>query len=385
MSKTVPPYIPELEGLKFIGVALILLRHAAYAFNFMNPWSGFLQFGSLDFYPFWVNGWIGIDLFFVLCGFLIARSWMADPGQSPVEYIKRRFWRVLPAYYVLLLLCYIGIPLYNLPEPVDAFSIFYHIVLLEDIFVPGVQSVLGALAAELKFFILMPFVILFLLKRKNSRPAVIGWVSFFLAVGLAFRVWGYSAYYVVHEYYTDYYMFFLHTRMAFIFCLEPIFLGVGIAWLERRKLDGKPFFVTEKAVRGFFWGGIAVLLVWLAADEHIRTVTWFDAVLQPVLTASIMAAIVLGTVFGGAPREMGGHFCREGARLAFGAYITHIPLIPLCYAVMNVGLAVVLPAASIAFGFWVYFAVYVLIVYAASEALYHLVEKRFRKEKKVTP
>ena len=54
-----------------------------------------------------LNGWIGVDLFFVLSGYLIARILVRhDPASLPrrvPSYLWRRFLRIAPAYYAVLL------------------------------------------------------------------------------------------------------------------------------------------------------------------------------------------------------------------------------------------------------------------------------------------
>ena len=47
-------------------------------------------------------GQTGVDLFFVLSGLLVTQAWLRTPTWS--AYLRRRAWRVIPAYYVTLLL-----------------------------------------------------------------------------------------------------------------------------------------------------------------------------------------------------------------------------------------------------------------------------------------
>jgi exopolysaccharide production protein ExoZ len=45
-------------------------------------------------------GGFGVDIFFVVSGFIIATI---SPGQSPGEFLSRRFWRIYPVYWLLML------------------------------------------------------------------------------------------------------------------------------------------------------------------------------------------------------------------------------------------------------------------------------------------
>jgi peptidoglycan/LPS O-acetylase OafA/YrhL len=98
--------IPELDGLRGIAIGLVLLYHF---FDFhpgrnhhpigvaRNVFVFFERFNDL--------GWTGVDLFFVLSGFLIGGI-LLDHCASP-RYFKtfylRRFLRIIPIYYALIL------------------------------------------------------------------------------------------------------------------------------------------------------------------------------------------------------------------------------------------------------------------------------------------
>ena len=68
--------------------------------------------GSFDLTPFLLNGWIGVDLFFVLSGFLIGRQ--AWRGDSLLRFWFKRVTRILPAYWACLGVVAIGL---TLPAP----------------------------------------------------------------------------------------------------------------------------------------------------------------------------------------------------------------------------------------------------------------------------
>ncbi|MDP6979270.1 MAG: acyltransferase family protein [Myxococcota bacterium] len=79
------PHIRALDGLRGLAVLLILLFHA----------------GHLE------GGWLGVDLFFVLSGFLVTSlllvEWKGTASISLVSFWKRRGRRLLPALFVFLL------------------------------------------------------------------------------------------------------------------------------------------------------------------------------------------------------------------------------------------------------------------------------------------
>lgn len=87
--RTVPKRIPALDGLRGFAVLVVLAVHtAAPGTNEpVLPW-----------------GWVGVDLFFVLSGFLITRILLAT-RESPAffsNFYARRVLRIWPLYYALL-------------------------------------------------------------------------------------------------------------------------------------------------------------------------------------------------------------------------------------------------------------------------------------------
>lgn len=96
--------IPALDGLRGIAILLVLLRHAIFGLDAAMPAAAtasgqlawFLAAGQLT--------WSGVDLFFVLSGFLIGGI-LLDARESPryfQTFYFRRVYRILPLYFVTL-------------------------------------------------------------------------------------------------------------------------------------------------------------------------------------------------------------------------------------------------------------------------------------------
>jgi peptidoglycan/LPS O-acetylase OafA/YrhL len=95
--------IPALDGLRGVAIALVLLRHAVFGVSSIEGIeshspiiSALISCGQLT--------WSGVDLFFVLSGFLIGGI-LLDVRNSPRYYqtfYTRRAYRILPLYFVVV-------------------------------------------------------------------------------------------------------------------------------------------------------------------------------------------------------------------------------------------------------------------------------------------
>src|SRR3954468_23007482 len=84
---------PGLDLLRAIAIVVVVIYHAAL-FGFKLP-------GRVDRF-----GWIGVDLFFVLSGYLIGGQLIAPLARhQPIKlgrFFARRALRIVPAYFVVL-------------------------------------------------------------------------------------------------------------------------------------------------------------------------------------------------------------------------------------------------------------------------------------------
>ena len=53
------------------------------------------------FHGLFIQGWCGVDFFFVLSGFLMI--WTYNERTSPIAYVKKRFIRIYPVYWMYTL------------------------------------------------------------------------------------------------------------------------------------------------------------------------------------------------------------------------------------------------------------------------------------------
>jgi len=91
-----PSYIPELQGLRGLAVLAVVIYHCHARLE------GTWVYGPVRW------GWIGVNLFFTLSGFLIT-SILIEARDKPHyfrNFYARRVLRIWPVYFLLLAVCY---------------------------------------------------------------------------------------------------------------------------------------------------------------------------------------------------------------------------------------------------------------------------------------
>ncbi len=181
-GKSAQKIIPGLDGLR--GVAIL----GVLGFHFSNE-SGFARI----FKPFHV-GWIGVDLFFVISGFLITGI-LLDARNAPKyfsNFYARRALRIFPLYYVFLLAMLLIykisgnriIPHLDRTVATWPWWVFYganYLVARRGWIFPA-MGLFWSLAVEEHFYLCWPTVIRFI------RPRLLPWIIYALIAGsLALR------------------------------------------------------------------------------------------------------------------------------------------------------------------------------------------------------
>jgi peptidoglycan/LPS O-acetylase OafA/YrhL len=105
-----PYYIPELQGLRGIAVLAVVIYHCHP--RLQGTWIGYASL--------W--GWAGVNLFFVLSGFLIT-SILLESREKPHyfrNFYGRRVLRIWPVYLLVLVVVYLNAPWFVGPTIVEA-------------------------------------------------------------------------------------------------------------------------------------------------------------------------------------------------------------------------------------------------------------------------
>jgi peptidoglycan/LPS O-acetylase OafA/YrhL len=186
------PFTPENPILNNKLRGLDHLRSLAIIFVFMY------HYGALFPHPQWSNtisrfGWTGVDLFFVLSGYLIASQLFAKIAQQKdiefkVFFIKR-FFRIVPAYLVVVAL-YFLFPSFHEREalaPLWKYLTFTQNLGL-DIRTNGTFSHAWSLCVEEQFYLLLPLTLILLVKCNAIKKGFVVLPSLFIT-GILLRLY----------------------------------------------------------------------------------------------------------------------------------------------------------------------------------------------------
>lgn len=163
--------IPALDGLRGIAIALVLVYHFTI-----------LRASDVPLDRAWIFaariGWCGVDLFFVLSGFLITGILLQSVGTRGylLSFYARRVLRIFPLYYALVAFSLVLLPRWDEAAfdsigDVGDDALLYWTYLSNFAlakageFRHGILDVSWSLSIEEQFYVLWPFVILLLRRR----------------------------------------------------------------------------------------------------------------------------------------------------------------------------------------------------------------------------
>jgi len=300
MHATEKGHIIQLDGIRFIAVALVLIDHF---------------YASVNIIPY---GKLGVTIFFVLSGFLISRILLKSKEQYITQpdgfkkYIRkfliRRTIRIFPIYYLLLAVLFI----LNVPPVREKFA--WLALYGTNIYIAVYQTWLGSsdhlwsLAVEEQVYLFFPFLIFFV-SRKNLIPwlAVMGIFAVMLRFYFFFSGKDWSVSYV--------------TMPA---CLDSFALGGLMAWLQlyKKELFLKLFNKT--------WPVAAALAGWILMQYWNKTYADIHNVVDVVvdrLVSSVFSFFLIGRAVTGY-RGLTKYFLENPVsvylgKISYGIYLYH--------------------------------------------------------------
>ena len=177
-------YMPEMDGLRFIALMLVMLWHSSIRAARYSEQNGVTE------HLFWYfpHGEIGVLLFFCISGYVVAQPFLNRPHAewNVKSFYWRRFVRIYPPYFIALSMCFLALRVMgHVPENAKSFnsadisitssylaSIFYMHGFIFD--APSrLNPPIWSLEIEILFYALAPLLLFFytVLRSKPVRIA----------------------------------------------------------------------------------------------------------------------------------------------------------------------------------------------------------------------
>jgi peptidoglycan/LPS O-acetylase OafA/YrhL len=345
--------MPGLDLLRAIAIAWVMLFHSFLVGGLGERWEWLSRYG-----------WMGVDLFFVLSGFLIGQQLLAPLARGEAlslrDFYLRRAFRILPAFWVVLALYLLWPGFREAPgmEPWWKFALFF-VNLDIDYLANAAFSHAWSLCVEEHFYLLFPLLGWALAGRVKLRHVVVLALAI-VAGGIALRsaVWLHDTaaapernWFVEDIYYPTW-------------CrLDGLLAGVLLAALKvHRPLQWEWLTVRANAVTV---AGIAVLAaaLWLFRE---RTGLLGNAVGWPVLSLALALLVCAGASRHGVIGRWRVPGAAWLAAISYSLYLVHKPVYHLVSSAWGEALA--------GRGFWA-FVVYAIAAVAGGATLHYLVER----------
>lgn len=313
MNNQISTRLHGLDTLRALAVLVVVFYHLTI-------------FGELPIHllPVTYHGWMGVDLFFVLSGFLIGRQVLKPlpRGQrfSVADFYRRRAYRILPAYLTVLAL-YIFVPAWrDFPRIMPVWQFLTFTMNFGFTFDRRGFSHAWSLCVEEHFYLLLPLLVIWLMRRPSARKTAATIAGVFL-FGIALR-WFLIRRFPDEVWTSIYYP--SYTR------LDGLLTGVALAvvrtfrptWWHRWMQYGHTLFLTGAAcVAG---------VVWMFRNRDLGNPT--GPAMWGVVLGFPLLAIGLGLITASAVSENGllSRIRIPGAEtlatLAFALYLTHKPI-----------------------------------------------------------
>ena len=386
MKKTAVPKIETdrvaaLDGLRGCAIIAVMFYHFCHVSYVSSSMVDYI------FYNVALTGWIGVDLFFVISGFLITRILLNTRSSKTYfrNFYARRVLRIFPLYYGYLIALALAFAVAaqfavaaSLPDDFagkvtggfEGQFWFWTYLSNFAIFVRGsaispATGHLWSLAIEEQFYLAWPLIVYFV-PRGPLIKLTVGLIVLALAVRSALTLAGYNG------------------TAVFVFTLSRI---DALAWgsLVAMLVDLVPPMRLLKWAKSVFWTAVPVAiftLAWFGPRPDASTLM-FSAGLSifPIAFAAILAITVLdGT--SAISRNLDRPVLKFFGKYSYGLYVVHI--------VIRASVLTVFPAPILLWGSqlpwqFAFMAVAGGLSVAVALLSWHLYERQFLKLKRYFP
>lgn len=324
MTKSTPQsYFESIDVLRGFAALSVIVYHVIELFN----WTAFPSTGPLSWFRI---GWMGVDLFFVISGFVIGLSAFAEIDRSgPSNYrgafFARRVARIAPLHYLTMLVFVVFI------SPELLFNNFWanltsHLLFVHNLSLKLHGAINGSnwsLGTEMQFYVLMLFI--------APRIKIDRWWSIAAVfIGIAWA-WRYAVTIFVQPspQLGPFPVFIAATQLPGM--LDEFVVGLLLARLAR-SAPGEKLLAGGASVRITLFALAAVVMT-VSMSIYWNHASYWDYPLMVTMYRSLLALafglILLFTIslkVTGLPRKLLSPLFYLGT-ISYGLYLWHLPVL----------------------------------------------------------
>lgn len=312
-------HIPQLDGLRGMAILMVVCYH-------YFPGSILCNFG-----------WSGVDLFFVLSGFLITGRLLPYLSDKKIlqKFYRNRFLRIVPLYFCFLILFFLCWFLLTSKETLHSFRFYnehwwqFFLFIQNWVFIFNfpLQAThlnhLWSIAIEEQFYLIFPLFILLI--RNQKRLVTIGFALLFVI--LLTRCIYFNWFLANNENDKIYWNTFLR--------MDSLLMGFILYVLFQKK---NILLKIHRAIKYLSWATIILLaggiVFYKTAKIENPFLTTFGFTLIAIMYGYLLYVTLLKrNIFLNALTLNG--FLRYTGKISYGMYIIHWPLLLLGFAVLN--------------------------------------------------
>lgn len=311
-------HIPQLDGLRGIAILLVMCYH---------------YFPNIKLFHF---GWTGVDLFFVLSGFLISGRLLPYLGERKIllKFYRNRFLRIVPLYFCFLAIFFGGWFFFSSDETLKAFPFYtshwwsFFLFFQNWIFANNTQSVmylqhLWSVAVEEQIYLFFP--LLAVLIRNKTRMLYM--ILTIMALILLFR-WYHYHFIILPE---EYLKIFNNTFLR----LDSFLAGVCIYLIQKDQLC---FNRVLRSLTPVMLSCIITLVLYIFISGDAEKNNSFISTFGYTVIAFLYACLLVGVLskkYKIINSITSFAFLRFTGKISYGIYIFHWPLFLCGFILLN--------------------------------------------------
>lgn len=311
---------PLIDVLRAFAALLVIVFHVIHFGNWVDfPADGLLKMFRV--------GWIGVDLFFVISGFVIGGAALHGHGRHAgkgffLEFSERRLRRIAPLYFLTGLTYFFVVnpELLQLSWRIWGLHIVAHLLFLHNLSPSTHGSINGpnwSVALEMQFYLLMVLIVPWL--ASSSMKKILG-IAILLGMGWRFLMTQmYPA--LTPEGVNS--LFVFSTQLPGV--IDAFAFGVVLAKLARTKWFEFNFGVYSVAVLFCIFSLTACWVLYWKYPTYWN-IWWMVVIWRTVLSLAFSSLIYVFAVIPIGASWIFVPFCYLG-RISYGLYLWHLPVL----------------------------------------------------------